>query len=65
MMYPFVGGPFQRFTVSATSASLASRHSPRALPGSQPPSPPEDVRPAAPEDGVSPFADLPDPTDPL
>jgi hypothetical protein len=65
MMHPFVGGPFQRSTTTATSASLASRHFPRAPLGSQPPSPPEDARLAAPEDGDSPFADLPDPSDPL
>ena len=63
MMYPFVGGPFRRFTVPATSASLASRHPPRALLGSQTPSLPEDARPVALENGASPSVDLPDPSD--
>jgi hypothetical protein len=65
MMPPFVGGPFQRSPPAPTSPSLASRPSPRAISGLQPTGSPEAARPAVPEDRNSPFADLPDPSDPL
>ncbi len=59
MMHPSVGGSFHRSPFTATSASLESRHSPRAPLGSPPPSPPADARLAAPKAGDPPFADLP------
>ena len=65
MIPPFTGGPFPTSSPTTSSASPAPLPPERATSGPQPPSAPEAARPAAPEDGGSFFADLPESSDPL